>query len=514
MKNFVDKKMITNLFVTFLYAIITLFVVLRHEIWADEAQVWQIVRHVGFFDLFKHLVNEGHPSFFYLLMMPVAKVFQNSESIIYMQIVCWLSSCVAVFLLLWKSPFNPVTKLAITTSAGFLYFFPVIARSYSIIPMLVFALAILYSKQKEHPYWYVFLIVILANTHILMFGFCAVLVCLFIYENIVPRFKEDLLVKTKNLILASIIAVLGLGAVVLQLCGTMGNNAAIGFAFPDIFRIFSIFTTFFMSNIDGRASDMVYIMTHNISLSVFVMFLFCVILYLCIFVCLYLKNKKMFLVALGGIGFQFFVYIFSYGIVYTSRVFCAHLILIFAFWVALNQENSKEVLSKLINIFISIFMFCTLSNGFKYLVQDYFYNYSSAKETAEFIKNNLTENSLFYTDNAPYSIALVYYLDGIKPIYSVVQRHYLKYVIWDDSFWHYVPEDEWGEYAKMLMKAEDYQGENLYLLFSGVHKNQLEMGTPKNYKLIFQSKPAMAFCETYQIFQYVGDRAQLQNKIK
>jgi hypothetical protein len=134
---------------TIIYAIITFLCVIKHEIWADEAQVWQIARHISVFDLFKHLINEGHPSLFYLLMMPIAKIFQNPESIIYMQIVCWLSSCIAVFLLLLKSPFNGITKFAITTSAGFLYFFPVIARSYSLIPMLVFALAILYPKQKE-----------------------------------------------------------------------------------------------------------------------------------------------------------------------------------------------------------------------------------------------------------------------------------------------------------------------------------------------------------------------------
>ena len=107
--------------------------VLHHEIWVDEAQVWLLVKHLNIFELFNHLVNEGHPSFFYLLIMPFAKI---GLPILAMQIVCWLSMVASVFLLLEYSPFNKFTKFAIIMSAGFLYYLPVMARSYSIIPLL------------------------------------------------------------------------------------------------------------------------------------------------------------------------------------------------------------------------------------------------------------------------------------------------------------------------------------------------------------------------------------------
>ena len=144
--------------------------VINHEIWADEAQVWLIVKNLSIPEMLKHLVNEGHPAFFYLLIMPFAKA---GFPIFSMQIICWLCSSAAVFLLLQFSPFSKFSKFAITASAGMFYFFPVIARSYSIIPLLVFALAVLYPKAKEKPFLYAFLLVILANTHIIMFAFCA-----------------------------------------------------------------------------------------------------------------------------------------------------------------------------------------------------------------------------------------------------------------------------------------------------------------------------------------------------
>ena len=92
----------------FIYAVITLVLVLHHEVWRDEAQVWQLCTHLSVIDLFKHLVNEGHPSFFYLLNMPFAKL---GFPILAMQIICWLASCGAVYLILNKSPFNKTTKI-------------------------------------------------------------------------------------------------------------------------------------------------------------------------------------------------------------------------------------------------------------------------------------------------------------------------------------------------------------------------------------------------------------------
>ena len=60
------KTLFKNIICTILYAVFTLIIVLHHETWADEAQVWLLAKHLSIFDfsLFKHLVNEGHPSFF------------------------------------------------------------------------------------------------------------------------------------------------------------------------------------------------------------------------------------------------------------------------------------------------------------------------------------------------------------------------------------------------------------------------------------------------------------------
>ena len=90
------KNLKINILITILFALFTLNTVLRHEIWADEAQVWLLVKHLTPVGLIKHLVNEGHPSFFYFLVMPFAKL---NFSIMAMQIICWLGTVLGAFMI-------------------------------------------------------------------------------------------------------------------------------------------------------------------------------------------------------------------------------------------------------------------------------------------------------------------------------------------------------------------------------------------------------------------------------
>ncbi len=44
----INKTHVKNIILTFVYALFTLLIVLHHEIWADEAQVWMIAKNVSF----------------------------------------------------------------------------------------------------------------------------------------------------------------------------------------------------------------------------------------------------------------------------------------------------------------------------------------------------------------------------------------------------------------------------------------------------------------------------------
>ena len=309
-----NKTLYINILWTILYAVVTLFFVLRHEVWADEAQVWLLVKQLSLPGLFKHLVNEGHPSFFYLLVMPFAKL---GFSIFSMQIICWLSSCVSVFLFLQFSPFGRFTKFAVLISAGFLYFFPVIARSYSILPLLVFATAILYKKVQENPQKYslpyAVVLAMLANTHVIMFVFVFVLGCYFV---------EDYLIKNKNSVLYSAAGIifLGLLAVVVQLCGTFSSNQAINLTFDDIpFESIKTILIFFLNSI-GLVYKSEFVGIHLTTYTK-IAALSIMVLFVVLNVQLFFNNKKMAYLSWLAIGFQLGIYIFSYKEVKKENTF-------------------------------------------------------------------------------------------------------------------------------------------------------------------------------------------------
>ena len=485
------KNLILNITLTFLYAVCTIIFVLHHEIWADEAQVWLIAKNLSVFDfsLFKHLVNEGHPSFFYLLVMPFAKL---NFPVATMQFLCWLSSVVSVFLLLTYSPFNKLTKIAIIISGGFLYFFPVIARSYSILPLLVFLLAIVYPKSGKHSFWYAILLVLTANTHVIMYAFVFGLGILFVYENI-ERLKNF----DKKILTSSLIIILGLAAVVLQLCTTMSSNGAITFDTNNCLLNFIRTVSVFFLN----ATDTVFVSAYSdykITAANIVFASLEAVICLILLVRLFFYDKKISVICLFGIVFQFFIYIFSYKVMlYQTRIFSAYLIILFGYWAA-NASTQKIKLFD--NIVILLFFVLTCWCGIKSAILDYTYNYSSAKETAEFIKNNIAQDSLIIPNLEACPLAVYLYLPQYK-FYSAYTDKQIKYMIWYKQMIR--PDNDFSEYVEKSIKKHAHSA--AYVIVSSLlDANHLEKTLPEKYKLIFKSSPSIVSGETFRVYQYTG----------
>lgn len=500
------KSLIINLICTFAYAIFTLVLVMHHEIWADEAQVWQICRHLNLFELFQHLVNEGHPSFFYLLMMPAAKLLHGTGSIFFMQIFCWLSMVVAVFLFLQFSPFSRLSKFAIVTSCGFLYFFPVIARSYSILPLLVFALAILYPKSEKHPFCYAALIFATANTHIIMFAFCGMLALDFVYKTLIKNLKNFDAVTKKSYVIAFLIMFLGLLAVVLQLCGTTSSNVVIKLDASNLsVSVIKVLSQYFINAVDNQWPELGRIMFPMFNVPAI---LVSMVLYLIMMLVLLLKDKKLFAIAFLSVLFQILIYIFGYNNwIFVTRIFCGHIILLFCYWLFLQREDISKKLRATVNAMLAVFFIFTFFNGIKYAVMDMRYNYSSAKETAEFIEKNINpENSILITDNDPHVMGIVYYLDGKRNIYSVAHRYNIKYVVWDKELFYILSRYGWAEYTRLeISKNNDFKNKKIYAIIPTFDILKMGVTDVEGYRLVYESKPAIVKYEGFRIYEYQGE---------
>ena len=493
-----NKTLYINILWTILYAVVTLLFVMRHEIWADEAQVWLLVKQLSLPGLFKHLVNEGHPSLFYLLVMPFAKL---GFSIFSMQIICWLSSCVSVFLFLQFSPFGRFTKFAVLISAGFLYFFPVIARSYSLIPLLVFASAILYKKVQENPQkyslQYAVVLAMLANTHVIMFAFVFVLGCYFV---------EDYLIKNKSSVLyfAAGIIFFGLFAVIIQLFGTCSSNQAINLNFDDVpFESIKTILIFFLNSI-GLVYKSEFI---GIQLTTYtkIASLTMLVLFVILNVQLFVNNKKMAYLSWLAIGFQLGIYIFSYkAMMYQTRIFSAYIILLFCYWITLSEDNLKKswkIFSKMaVNITLSVFFLLTVGCGVQSAALDIFYNYSSAAEVADFLQKHTEKDAVIIPNAVPFGLA-VYAKAPDKYFYDFNTGRKIKYMIWkklnifnDESFIYVV---------EKAIKEKHF--EHTYLLVSSfLELNCLEKMKSSNFELIFVTSPSIAVGEAFKVYKYTG----------
>src|SRR5574344_994057 len=132
---------------TFIYASVTLSFIPHHEMFQDEINVWAVLKNVPLAELPRHVTLDGHPIIYFLLLYPFAQLCLPVE---FLHFISWSSSVTAVFLLLRYSPFSFPTKLIITFSAPYLYWFPVVARSYSVFSPVIFTIAILYHKLSNY----------------------------------------------------------------------------------------------------------------------------------------------------------------------------------------------------------------------------------------------------------------------------------------------------------------------------------------------------------------------------
>lgn len=489
-------------FILGLYALFTLFMLFHHEIWADEAQVWLLAKNLSLSGLFTHLVNEGHPSFFYLLVMPFAKL---GFSIFSMQLICWLASCAAVFLLLRFSPFNVFLKTAIVLSSGFLYFFPVVARSYSVLPLLVFAAAILYKKAKENPNRfavpYAVVLVLCANTHVIMFAFVFVLGIYFFYDNYVKDKNVS-----KHTTGALVIIFLGLLAVVVQLFGTISSNGAIRFETNNVLaETIKTFSLFFLNSVGLVYKSVFEKMNVTIFSAAGAVIMF--VLFVAVQIQLWLTDKKAGALCLFAVGFQFFIYIFSYkAMLYQTRIFSSYIILIFCLWIALDKTGFKEktkLLSKsALNMTLGVFFALTFFCGVHAAALDIFFNYSSAKETAAFLEKNTSKDAVIIPNMEAFGLA-VYAQAKDKKFYSLFKDREIKYMEWYNPG---VYSDE--VFSQMVEdKVSQKHFERTYVLVSSLLDLQhLEKTLPKKYKLVFKSSPSIVTGEAFRVYELITNR--------
>lgn len=419
-----EKCLCSLLFIIYLF--ITIIMIFKHEAWFDETQAWNIARDLSPFEIIDFMKYEGHSSLWHFILYPFAHLGFPFETIGFIS-VFFMS--LAVFLLLFKSPFPIYMKLCVIFSAGFIYINVTVARVYAIIPLILFLIAIVYPKRNEFSILYGFLIALLCNTHAMMCGVVGILGIYMLFD-LFDDIHNKLLNKNQLLkrLIGLFIAGMGVLAFLLQVSQSIfHNDVAVSQEYSIKNLIQSSLNITELTNFLYRVKLFIFDADGNTTLLAIVLELILYILTaVAFFIILFLLRKSLRIVSMiiFSLAFQIFV---NCGLWYfnPNRAAIVLVTLLFYLWIASNQglnqkENNKKydklsIIQKLrtmdingkriISILICAICLLTFPTGIYYIYNDCNYEFCGSKQMSKYIEENGLENeSIIIANESSYSV--------------------------------------------------------------------------------------------------------------
>src|SRR5580658_10100202 len=129
------------------YALLVAVTIHFHEPWADEAQAWLLARDASMADLWRNLLHyEGSPGLWQTLIHALIRLGLNYSAYNFVPAILALA---AVFLLLRYAPLPLFIRILLPFTYYLCYQYAVIARSYSLMAPLLFAIALIYRQAPR-----------------------------------------------------------------------------------------------------------------------------------------------------------------------------------------------------------------------------------------------------------------------------------------------------------------------------------------------------------------------------
>jgi hypothetical protein len=126
------------------FSAIVAFTIPHHEPWADEAQAWELARTVPLTQLFHtYLRYEGHTGLWNLLLSGMVHLGVGYTG---MHWICGILALLGVAILVFYAPFPRYIRLVLPFTYFFAYQYAIVARSYVLVPLLLFAVAALWKR--------------------------------------------------------------------------------------------------------------------------------------------------------------------------------------------------------------------------------------------------------------------------------------------------------------------------------------------------------------------------------
>lgn len=160
---------------------ISLFMALHHEPFSDEAQAYLIARDASLLDVITDVARaEGHPLLWYV-WLKIWLLFNIDYS--YISFASLIPSFLGVWLFIKKAPFPPLARYLFPLTYFIFYQYNIVARGYSFLLLFISLAAVYYPKRKEHPWLYIFILMLLGQVEVYTFILAGGLFVLGLYED-------------------------------------------------------------------------------------------------------------------------------------------------------------------------------------------------------------------------------------------------------------------------------------------------------------------------------------------
>ena len=129
-----------------LYSITVALAIRFHEPWADEAQAWQLARNLSLYDLFHTYIRyEGTPGLWYVLLRFFIRFHVSYTGLHW---ICGAVATASVGLLIFYAPIPRYLRLSLPFTYFLLFQYAVVARSYVLVPGLLFLVALFWYRNS------------------------------------------------------------------------------------------------------------------------------------------------------------------------------------------------------------------------------------------------------------------------------------------------------------------------------------------------------------------------------
>ncbi len=142
------------------YAALLAWAIPHHEPWADEAQAWQISRTLSLGQIFHVLSYEAHPGLWYVCLWLLSRLHVSYAGMHWAAAAMGFSG---VAVLVATAPFPRFIKLLLPFTFYLAFQYAIVARSYVLVPLLIFLCAYFWPQKLERPLTIALCLGLLAN---------------------------------------------------------------------------------------------------------------------------------------------------------------------------------------------------------------------------------------------------------------------------------------------------------------------------------------------------------------